>query len=251
MDSGVAVTEKTTVEPLKEMLQGEGIPKVIVNRVEDYLTNGRPGLDGRLETGFWEGDPANRTKDIGCRDGLCGYASPFTLEVVEEMNKTGICRLAGCVVEALQLNKVIPEELDQRFRKHGFAIVVDREQERWWIVDTTLNQFVEKTDDARLRMAGSDLDIGEDNGDITSKVARSLLKNGYVEMTCENLAAYITLMAKYTVDTNYTEMVSQSLLDRTDFKLNDLIDRCLAERYMKVGDWSSSLNSINACEHFN
>jgi len=225
----------------EEKLRGEEIPIAISQAVENYIINGRPGLDGRLEPSFYT--DVSRGKEMGARSGLCGYAAPFASEVVEKMNSEGKCNLAACVVQSTLLGKILPSDLYRRFRQHGFSIIVDRDLEKWWIIDTTLNQFVEKTEEGSLKMTGSKLDICNESP--TATAVQSLLNNGFIDLTRDSLAVYISLMARYgPVDTQYTRDVSDSMLSRTDFKLDYLVTKCVDNKRWSVGNWGGSLARI-------
>jgi len=213
--------------PRVEKIQGEEIPRVIIQRVREYLAT--------------EKHLTNLSRELGDA-GACGFATSYTSEVVvPELIAEKECDLATCVVQAEKLGYMIPRDLrSTSFLRHGFSIVVDRESEEWWIIDTTLKQFTEDTGDGNLKWQSPKIDIRENHKSVESEVAQSLLKNGFVKMTRENLAAYIVLMMRSPVD---SKLISDYLSGPYPaFKLSDLIDNCSTNSRWKVGNWAGACN---------
>jgi len=143
------------------------------------------------------------------------------------------------------LGVVLPEDLyrRRRFRAHGFSIVLDRDLGKRWLIDTTFIQYVDATEGGGQKMLGSDYEIGDSNNSDTSKVAKALLKDGFIEMTRENFAAFISLMvADGTIDDAYTKRVAESLLEGSGQKLHKLITVGKATPNGSLtGDWQGAI----------
>jgi len=214
--------------PRVEKIQGEEIPRVIVQRIEEHLLTERHITD--------------ISKEPGGRTGACGFATSYVSEVVvPEFIAEKKCDLATCVVEAERLGHMVPRDLQgSSFLRHGFSIIVDRSSEEWWIIDTTLNQFTENTGDEGLKWHSPKIGVGENYKSMESEVARSLLKNGFVKMTRESLAAYIALMMRRPVD---SKIISDYLSEPYPmFKLSDLVNNCSADSRWTVGNWAGATN---------
>lgn len=229
----------------KEIKNTNQIPEKIVEKIEDYLKNGRPGLNGALMRGFGY-SPENRTREPGSRSGLCGFAAPYAMEVIEEMRKDSPQIAArACQAELLGYSMYqIGVKKRPSFLRHGFNVVIDSEKSKWWILDSTLNQFLYQKEDGSLTFRVSGIKVDKDSDYHPSVVAGTILNNGFVEGSPENFAAYIALMG---------ERHSPKLYERLkeNFSNKEVLTNVLRElqkmhvKKNSAGDWINAVDELS------
>jgi hypothetical protein len=113
---------------LNEVGPGTGSsPQIMVAELEDYLINGRPNLNGRLEKGL--SVFVDRSKNPGSRSGLCGVASRYAIEIADKAQQQGRM-LSMKAFQADLLGNALERVVDFRdqnlkFRGHGFNILIE------------------------------------------------------------------------------------------------------------------------------
>jgi|GEM_PF-6369911 hypothetical protein len=188
-----------------------------------------------------------KSKEPGHRGGLCGFAASEGIEAVKQVNREG-AHFAAVAIQAETLNKAIPPNIDLYlpFRRHGFNLVVDRDQGKWLLLDLTFNQFVEKDKDGNLKMNGSLLPISGQKrgfGQTLSETARSLLENGWVELNLDTLIAYFALMSTRRINRDIIDILRTGLSETWNLQntLMEMTNSCLINEKSKTGYWESTL----------
>ncbi|MEJ2348036.1 MAG: hypothetical protein P8Y17_02435 [Patescibacteria group bacterium] len=192
------------------------IPETIVERTLDYIENGKPEYGGGLALGRppKESDLSNRA---GGRENLCGYTSAFVLEVVEGMRQNGD-QLASQAIQAEQLlySLHVGAKLEKppSFYRHGFNIVINQDNNRWWIIDPTLIQFIDEKEGGKLMFHTSGLEVDNKSNYYPSVVANTIFENGYIEGSPENLAAYISALRVFSSEKSFYNTLLEKFRDK-------------------------------------
>lgn len=225
---------------IKENYNPEAIPQLVAAKVEEYIVNGRPELNGRHELGM--STNVQLDHEPGSRAGFCGFAKTYGLEVAENLYKDKY-NIACSGEQAEQFNKV--DNSPSIYRRHGFNVVIDRNNEEWWLVDQTLNQFV-NTNNGKMEMDGTGINIekGISSNEAISDTASKLLEKGYVKLNQQTLAAYMTLMLSRGDSEKYDQLLKLfENKDRYIEALSSLVYK-INIGGERVGNWDNVWNAV-------